>query len=66
MKNKFTQIRQRHGNKNVAKFKRRTKCDKIWKCRLDVHWSEELFMATTHTGTATFWSINCYVVVCTN
>ena len=23
----------------------------------NVDWSEELFMATTHTGTATFWSI---------
>ena len=62
MKNKFTQIGQEHGNKNVTKFKKGQNVTRYG----NVDWSEELFMATTHTGTATFWSINCYVVVCTN
>jgi len=62
MKNKFTQIGQKHGNKNVTKFKKGQNVTRYG----NVDWSEELFMATTHPGTATFWSINCYVVVCTS
>ena len=45
----------RHGNKNVAHkdtFFQDSPAD----------WSEGLF---THTGTAVFCSINCYVIVCT-
>jgi len=48
--------------KNVTKFKKGQNVTRYG----NVDWSEELFMATTHPGTATFWSINCYVVVCTS